>query len=656
MKFDQLILTFLMRLRNRHFLMADFVLLALTPTLALGLRLDTDAWPPSYRTGLVVITLVALVVKLWLFYVVGLYRRYWRYASIDELYLIVLAVGTSTALLVIIFLGAQSFHLISELILPRSVPFIDGLLTLLVVGGTRFSVRALESARRVRSKGDSPGRKHVLVVGAGDAGAMIVREMRNSAGINLEPVGFVDDDPRKHGASIYGVPVLGSRKDIPALVADNGIEEVIIAMPTAPGKVIREIVALCESVKVHSRIMPGMYELLSGRVAVSQLRNVDIQDLLRREPVEIDSEEVARMLAGTRVLVTGAGGSIGSELCRQIARCGPARLTLLGHGENSLFTIERELRRKWLDLGLDVMVADIRDKPRLRGIFERTRPQAVFHAAAHKHVPLMELNTEDAITNNVSGTHQLVRLAETYGVERFVLISSDKAVNPVNVMGATKRVAELIVLNAARRTGQPYVSVRFGNVLGSRGSVVPIFREQIARGGPVTITHPDVSRYFMTIPEAVQLVLQAAALGAPRSPGEVFVLDMGEPIKILDLARDLIELSGLEAGRGIEIVFTGLRPGEKLYEELFGTGEEYHRTRHEKIFVAHTQNHQTTVVSDETEAQVARLMQAAEAGEVDEMLHLLKEIVPTYMVSRSSMIVEGNDRKSYTHDIQHQQP
>jgi len=383
--------------------------------------------------------------------------------------------------------------------------------------------------------------------------------------------------------------------------------------------------------------MPGMYEILSGQISVSQLRTVDIEDLLRRDPVKINSQDVEKMIAGKRILVTGAGGSIGSELCRQIVRSGPAGLILLGHGENSLFQIEHELRRLWPKTALSVVVADIRDRPRLESVFEQAKPQVVFHAAAHKHVPMMESNCEDAITNNVAGTRLLLRLSERFGVERFVMISSDKAVNPTNVMGATKRVAEKMVQAVAVRSGRPYVAVRFGNVLGSRGSVVPMFREQIARGGPVTVTDPEVKRYFMTIPEAVQLVLQAATLAGAECKTGVFVLDMGEPIKIVDLAKDLIELSGKEPGRDIEIVFTGLRPGEKLFEELFQDGEEYRRTRHEKIFVANGEPSAVAAASPADEKQLDVLLddilRAAGQGQTEEVRRLLKAIVPNYTPS-----------------------
>lgn len=617
-------------MRNRYFFLLDLVLLCILPALALGMRVDQYTWIAGvYVRPLIQYTVLSVLVKLAAFYGFGLYRRYWRYASVGELVSIVLAVATATVIVAGLFFVGRVFGFIhDDVALPRSVPFIDGLLTLMVVGGTRFSVRVIHHQSTRAEKAGA--RKAVLIVGAGDAGSMIARELRTSIHVNLEPVGFVDDNPAKQHKSIHGIPVLGARKDIPRLVKDYDIEEVIIAIPTAPGKVIRDIVTLCEAARVPSKTIPGMYEIISGRVDINQLRNVDIEDLLRREPVRINAENVAAMLAGKRVLVTGGGGSIGSELCRQIARSQPARLILVGHGENSLFDIENELRRRWPELKLDAVVADIRDKPRLSSVFRRFKPEVLFHAAAHKHVPLMEANVEDAITNNVGGTRLLVRLAEEFGVERFVLISSDKAVNPTNIMGTTKRVAEKLVQAAARRTGRSFVAVRFGNVLGSRGSVVPIFREQIARGGPVTVTHPDMKRYFMTIPEAVQLVLQSAALGNSEAAGGVFVLDMGEPVKIADLARDLIELSGVP---DIEIKFTGLRPGEKLFEELFVDGENYRRTRHEKIFVA---TGMPKAASPECEDEVTlnalvdQLLETAEAGRTDEVRRLLKVLVPNF--------------------------
>jgi FlaA1/EpsC-like NDP-sugar epimerase len=442
-------------------------------------------------------------------------------------------------------------------------------------------------------------------------------------------IGFVDDNPQKVGMWINGVPVLGARADLPNLIQKYMIREVVIAMPRAPGKVIREVVRMCEAVGCKTRTLPGLSDLLSDHVSVNRLRNVQIDDLLRREPIPVDLHGIAEMVADKRVLVTGAGGSIGAELCRQLARQGPEMLIALGHGENSLFNLSNELKSlplpKSVALNLQIVVADVRDQSRMQGVFERYRPQLVFHAAAHKHVPMMEANVEDAITNNVLGTRNVVELAETHQVERFVLISSDKAVNPVGVMGATKRAAELMVGEVARRSKRPYVAVRFGNVLGSRGSVVPLFQKQIAEGGPVTVTHPEVQRYFMTIPEAVQLVLQAAALS---SNGEVFILDMGQPIRIVDLARDLIHLSGLQEGRDIDIVFTGLRPGEKIVEELFLQSEDFKRTLHDHIFVV--RNGFAGAERAPVAEQIDRLLAATQHGQPAQARDWLQAIVPEY--------------------------
>ena len=582
-----------LHLRNRHFVILDICLLAAIPALALTLRVNLP-WDRAYAQALLIFTLLALLVKLPVFYAFRLYARYWRYASMDELITIALAVFITSALVTAISWGMQGLEFFGENGLPRSVPIIDGLLTLLFVGGTRFSLRAAEYLR-ARSSNGKPG-KRVLIAGAGDAGEMVVREMRTSRMVSLEPVGFVDDNPYKQGAVIHGVRVLGNLAKIPELVEEYRVQEVIIAMPAAQGDTIRQIVRLCEQAGVPSRSVPGIYELLDGRVSISRFREVRIEDLLRREPVRVDSWKVVEMIAGKRVLVTGAGGSIGTELCLQIARSRPAQLIALGHGENSLFQLNGQLSK--LRAGVNgsgnpiyrvgaahrIVVADVRDRHRLDTLFTSFAPQIVFHAAAHKHVHLMEENIEDAVTNNVLGTSTLLQLSRSHGVERFVLISTDKAVAPASVMGATKRVAELLVQAAGFETGLPYVVVRFGNVLGSRGSVVPIFQRQIEEGGPVTVTHPKAERYFMTIPEAVLLVLQAAAIG---NGGEILVLDMGERVRVLDLAQDMIELSGLRLGQDIDITYTGLRPGEKISESLFSEDEHPGYTEEEKILVIH---------------------------------------------------------------------
>ncbi|MFO7683196.1 MAG: polysaccharide biosynthesis protein, partial [Chloroflexota bacterium] len=453
-------------LRNRHFFLLDLLFLLLTPTLALMLRLDQLHVPASFYGGLVLYTAAALVIRLAIFYYAGLYRRYWKYASVDELGQIVLAVLAST-LLVAAVAGALLGWL--HVAFARSVFVLDALLVLVFVGGIRFGMRLL-SQKRGRVNGDG---RAVLIVGAGDAGVMLLRELQRNPQLNLRPVGFVDDDVKKHHMHIQGLPVLGSLAELAAFVPAYRVKQVVIAMPTAPGSVIRNVILQCEQLGVETKTVPGMYELVDGSVTINQLRTVQIEDLLRRESVQTDVAAVRELIKGRRVLITGGGGSIGSELCRQVWRCQPQQLILLGHGENSIFEIYHELRR--LGAGAErvtAVIADVRFAERLQTVFEELRPEIVFHAAAHKHVPLMEMNPAEAVTNNVLGTRNLLNAALAVGVERFVMISSDKAVNPTSVMGVSKRTAELLVHRAARQSGKPYVAVRFGNVLGSRGSVV----------------------------------------------------------------------------------------------------------------------------------------------------------------------------------------
>jgi FlaA1/EpsC-like NDP-sugar epimerase len=568
-------------LRNRYFLMLDVLALLFIPALALTLRLDSLSWGPQFGQALILYTIVALLIRVPIFYSLRLYRRYWCYAGVNDLMLVLIAVGLSTTVLTVVFAGAQASLARYGLASPRTLPLLDGMLTCLIVGGSRLGLRGLYHWHRQRH-GVIGGRR-VLVVGAGEAGTLVVREMRASPQLDMEPVAFVDDDPAKVSKRIQGLPVLGASRDIPKLVDRYQIQRIIVAIPSAPLRRQREIIAVCEQTGVATHNLPGIYELLAGHKTISRLPQIDINRLLHREPVVIDPTEVAAYLVGATVLVTGAGGSIGSELCRQIARFNPAEVILLGHGENSIFEIGLDLRLSFPDLVTHQVIADVRDQQRVNWVIEKYRPDVIFHAAAHKHVHFMEANVTEAITNNVLGTQNVLRAAEQYGVERLIFISTDKAVNPTSIMGATKRLAELLVVAAAQRSGRAYMAVRFGNVLGSRGSVVPVFQRQIAAGGPLTVTHPDMCRYFMTIPEAVQLVLQASELG---QGGEIFVLDMGQPVRILDLATDLIKLSGLEPGRDIKIVYTGIRPGEKLNEKLFLEGEDYRRTKHSKIFVA----------------------------------------------------------------------
>ena len=637
------IASYLNRLRNRHFFAIDLAILAITPFLALVLRVDVPYAIQPFLPDLLVYMAYAIPLRLAIFRFFGLYQRYWRYASIDEL--VQLAVMNLAALVAIavVFFGVRlpALGICSQWPevcgLPRSIPVLDAILTFLLISGVRFAVRLSSIWRRKGANAPGSVTKRVLIVGAGDAGAMIAKEMRANPGLGLDPVGFVDDDMHKHDVRIHSLPVLGNRHDIPSLARQYAARQIIIAIPTAPGRVIREILAICESAGLQARTMPGIYELFDETVKVNQLRDVQIEDLLRREQIHTDTAAVQALLRGKRVLITGGGGSIGSELCRQVWRCGPAQLVVLGHGENSIFEIVNELRgagpatarsepMEPIMAGepLEAVIADIRFAGRIHNVMQRYRPQVIFHAAAHKHVPLMEQNPGEAITNNVLGTRNVLDAAMAADVNHFVMISTDKAVNPTSVMGASKRCAELLVHRAARRTGKPYVAVRFGNVLGSRGSVVLTFQKQIAAGGPVTVTHPDMRRYFMTIPEAVQLVLQAAVLG---HGGEVFVLDMGDPVRIVDLAQDLIELSGFEVGQDIEITFTGMRPGEKLYEELFVDGERYERTRHQKIFIA---ANASSFVPSELDQVLAGLRQAAEANYRQGVMAGLLRLIPEF--------------------------
>lgn len=565
-------------IRNRFVLIGDLALIVISVLGSFALRLDVSELPFYFPAALVMCA-VALLVKVPVYFYFGLYRRLWVYASTSELRLITIAVTSASALTSGVMILLSSIGFIQPG-MPRSALGIDWLFSLVLIGGSRFALRILAEQSSAPRDALRVG-KRALIIGAGDAGALVVRELQKSSQLNLFPVGFLDDDPAKQNHQIYGVSVIGRVGKLADVLESQRIDEVIIAIPSAPGKIIRAVNDACRKKGIPSRTMPGIYELLGGKVSVNRLREVDITDLLRRDHVRVNDEQVGQALEGKRVLVTGAGGSIGRELCRQIARRNPSQLILLGHGENSIFEILLELQNDYAALKLIPVIADIRNGQRLDSVFAQHHPQVVFHAAAHKHVPLMEANPVEAITNNVLGTRNVVQAALDHNVERFILISTDKAVNPSSIYGATKRLAEAIVLDAARRNKRAFAVVRFGNVLGSRGSIIPIFKNQIANGGPVTITHPDMFRFFMTIPEAVYLVLQASSM---NNGGEVFVLNMGEPVRILDLAEDLIKLSGLEPQKDIEIAFTGIRPGEKLTEELWVEGTSLIQTPHPDIF------------------------------------------------------------------------
>lgn len=619
-------------IRNRYLLAVDLLLLPLAAYGSFVLRLeqpDLGQYAPGF---FLFIALVAPLTILF-FWISGSYARYWRYASIQEFITLytVLAIATILVGVILSFQRATS----GVALVPFSIPF---LFVVLAAGGITLPRLAIGLIHDVQNRRVSaPGTpQRVLIMGAGDAGAHLARQLRDHPEFGMQVVGFLDDDPLKHHMHIHGVPVLGSHQAIPEVARTMGASAVIIAISGLPGRKVRAIVSLCENVGLRTKIIPGLHDLLDSRVSFTQIRDVQIEDLLRREPIATDTSAVRQLLHGRRVLVTGGGGSIGSELCRQILACNPAELVVLGHGENSVFEIYHELLRRVAMLPGDgprpcihPVIADIREPDRLDEVFAAHRPEVVFHAAAHKHVPLMECNIREAFSNNVFGTRNVLDAAERYEVDRLVMISTDKAVNPTSIMGVSKRVAELLVHQTAKRCRRPYVAVRFGNVLGSRGSVLHTFKKQIAAGGPVTVTHPEMRRFFMTIPEAVQLVLQAAVLGRG---GEVFTLDMGEPIKIADLARDMIELSGLQVGEDIEIVFSGLRPGEKLYEELFVPGEEYRRTTHTKIFIA---ANASSLVPANLDERVGALERATLRGDHTAMLALVQELVPNHCLEQA---------------------
>ncbi len=559
-------------LRNRYVLAADMPLVAAAAFGAFALRFDWFAW--NYRGEMLPFLLTALVLKPVIFHAFGMYRRFWAYASVQDLMAVFFATSAaSVAMTLVVALGLLT-HQLPEF--SRSVLIIDWILTLLMAGGLRMSIRIIFDAHTANRGGGSASKRparRILLIGAGQAGAIVVREMQKNAHLGMTPVGFLDDDRRKVGKRIYGVPVLATVEGLEQVVRSVEVDEVIIAMPRAGGPLLRAVAERCRQLEVTSRIVPGMFELIDGKFSVSRLRNVEIVDLLQR-PHLVGAVGTSQYLAGQTVMVTGAGGSIGLELCRQVAHAAPALLVIAGHGENSIYEANQQLRAAFPAVRVQPVIVDVRDADRLRRIFQRFRPGVVFHAAAHKHVPLMEENPEEAVSNNVLGTRNVVDAAIACGTPRLVLISTDKAVSPSSVMGASKRVAEEIVRRAAASHGRSFVVVRFGNVLGSRGSVVPLFKQQIERGGPITITHPEMKRFFMTIPEAVDLVLQAGGMG---SGGELFVLNMGEPVRIVDLATDLIKLSGLSPDE-ILIEFSGLRPGEKLSESLWEAGATVQQT------------------------------------------------------------------------------
>jgi FlaA1/EpsC-like NDP-sugar epimerase len=574
--------------------------------------------PAVYWTFLPELLAIALVVRGIVHWRAGLFHGLWRYSGARDLRSLIGAATVSSA----VYCAAWAFVLPHTF--PRSIFVLDWTFSIVLVGGIRFASRSLrEVSAQIGPAPSAPPRTKLLIIGAGDAGEMLVREVVRTHGRRYQPVGFLDDNATKHGERIHGVPVLGPIASVADAVAKSGVGEIIIAIPSLSGAEMRRLVDLCGPTGARIRTLPGVDKLAEGHV-VSQLAEVNIDDLLRRDPVVLDTTAIGEYLRGRVVLVTGAGGSIGSELCRQILRFGPRRLVLVEQAENSLFQVDRSLRAEpTAGVELVPVIADICDLKRIDAVFAAERPNVVFHAAAHKHVPLMETNFGEAFKNNVFGTRGLADAAVRYGVEKFVMVSTDKAVNPTSIMGLSKRVAEIYVQSLSESVRTQLVTVRFGNVLGSAGSVVPIFREQIQKGGPVTVTHPEMKRYFMTIPEACQLVMQAGTMGRG---GEIFVLDMGEPVKIVDLARDLIRLSGLDPDRDVEIKFTGVRPGEKLFEEIAVDEENVDKTKHPKIYVGRFRRREFRQV----ERVLDDVRAALETEDREALLRHVRILVPEY--------------------------
>ena len=601
--------------RKLRFILIDLLFINLSLVLAFLVRFE-GIIPQRYLKNLWAMCIIASAIGIGFFYIFQLYNNLWKYASLSEMFMIGFAC-----------LGACGMTYLSFRYLEYRVPFsVYMLYGFMIVGFTglnRIIYRVFRRYPTILSRLLTRDYRRVMVVGAGEAGAMVIKELQAHPEIKMKPVVVVDDDIAKHKSRIKGVRILGDRNAIPALARELKIDEIIIAMPSAPKNEIRNILDICKTTKCKLRTLPGVYELIDGKVTINNIRDVEIEDLLGREPIKVDLDKIAGYLHDEVVLVTGGGGSIGSELCRQIAQQKPKKLLILDIYENGAYELQQELLRKHPDLDQEVIIASVRERSRMEFIFDKYRPGVVFHAAAHKHVPLMEKNPTEAVKNNVFGTLNTAECADKYGTKRFVLISTDKAVNPTNIMGATKRIAEMIIQAMDKHSKTEFVAVRFGNVLGSNGSVIPLFKKQIEQGGPVTVTHPEITRFFMTIPEAVQLVIQA---GAMAKGGEIFILDMGEPVMIVDLARDLIRLSGLEPDVDIEIKFTGLRPGEKLYEELLLEEEGLTATYHEKIYIGKP----ISINLDELKKELETLRFITIGSSSESVIRFVKQLVPSY--------------------------
>jgi FlaA1/EpsC-like NDP-sugar epimerase len=628
----------LAQFNNRRFyivLVIDIVLFVMAFVGAYLLRFDFTL-DPFYRHQILLVLPFLLPGKILAFFLFGLYRGMWRYTSLNDLWRLVQA-----SLLSMLFYIAATLYIYGFQGIPRSVFFLDAILTFLMTGGLRMGIRlfyAVTSGSESlwpyslpRLNGPRPQEKIVLIVGAGGAGEKMLREIFDNPHLNYQVVGFLDDDRVKWGRTLRGLKVFGGVEKLPEVMASVRLDEVLIATPCATGPQMRRIIEVCERCEIRYRTLPEIGAIIDGKVSIKSLRDVKYEDLLRRDPVKLDTTEMSRYLEGRRVLVTGAGGSIGSELCRQIIRFDPKEIILVDVSEAHLFKIQMELQHELKFSRHRCILSRVQDRPLMDHVFSAHRPHLIFHAAAYKHVPLLENNPWKAISNNVLGSRVVMDLARQYGVERFVLVSTDKAVRPTNVMGASKRLAELI-LQSRQGNDVRFMAVRFGNVIGSSGSVLPLFRRQLEHGGPITVTHPEVTRYFMTIPEAAQLILQAGGLG---EGGEIFILEMGTPVKIAQMAEELVRLSGKEPGKDVEIIFTGLREGEKLYEELITQGEGIVGTGHEKIMVLRPdgwngKNNQAEFTGW-LDAALEDLYRIADTHDPQAIKAKIKEILPEYV-------------------------
>lgn len=619
-------------------MLSDAILVVLALYLSYSLRFGSIHLSGHMLQFVQTIPLV-LVVRLSVFYAYGLYKGMWRFIGVRDLITLIKATTVGSIFIVgILFLFGQ----ISQY--PRSSFIISWFIIIVLLGGSRLGYRLYRELKTHGTGAKGQG-INILIVGAGRAGEQILREVLGNYRLRYNPVGFVDDDRSSRHMTIHGYQVLGNTRDIPKLAKQWNVELILIALPSAPAKAKRRILLTCKSTGVKIKTLPAVGELLEGKVKVSALRDFQIEDLLGREPVKLDTAAIGEYLRGKTVMITGAGGSIGSELCRQVAQFFPKRLVLFERSEFNLYQIQMNLMETFPELEICAVIGDVMNQTRVERTLSRYMPEVIFHAAAYKHVPLMEINPVEALRNNVMGTWVIADLARNYGVGKFVMISTDKAVRPTNIMGATKRIAELIC-GSFNGTGKTqFVTVRFGNVLNSVGSVIPLFKRQIEKGGPLTVTHPEIYRYFMTIPEAVQLIMQAGAMGRG---GEIFILDMGEPVKIVTLAKDMITLSGLVPDVDIKIVFTGLRPGEKLYEELLTDGEEIKSTLHDKIKVAGREEVERTLLAEKLDELFLKLNQE---GFTQEIVAKVKEIVPEFQPENGGPRTHGQSLRSASYEL-----